>query len=56
MDKVKLQERVDELKAQNDKDNQYVIKIDNERQNIISRMLVTNGRILELENLLKQAE
>ena len=47
-----LQARIDELKKTNEEAAQYVQKLDTEKQNVVSNILVRNGRILELEELL----
>ena len=49
-----LQARIDELKKVNDEANQYVQKLDIEKQNVVSNILIRNGRILELEELIKE--
>jgi len=55
MDKEKLQERMQELKEQNDRGNGMLIQLDQSRQNLISEILIRNGRILELEELLRES-
>mgnify|MGYP001278345865 CR=1 FL=1 len=47
-----LQARIDELKKTNEEASQYIQKLDIEKQNVVSNILVRNGRILELEELL----
>lgn len=55
MNKEKLQERMQELKEQNDRGNGMLIQLDQSRQNLISEILIRNGRILELEELLRES-
>jgi hypothetical protein len=53
MDKEKLEKRIQEIKLENDVANQYLQKLDNERQKTIAECLMRNGRIMELEEILK---
>lgn len=55
MNKEKLQERMQELKEQNDRGNGMLIQLDQSRQNLISEILIRNGRILEIEELLRES-
>ena len=53
MDKEKIQERIEHLKLENDQGNRTLQEIENKKQQIIQFLLTNNGRILELEELLK---
>ena len=53
MDREKIQIRIEELKKQNDEDNAKLISLNQIRETVIQGMLVRNGRILELEEILK---
>ena len=53
MDREKIQARIEELKKENDKDNAKLINLNQIRETVIQGMLVRNGRILELEEILK---
>ena len=54
MDKEKLEKRIQEIKVENDVANQYLQKLDNERQKTITECLMRNGRIMELEKILEE--
>ena len=54
MDKEKLQQRIDELKRQNDEDNNKLINLNQMQQTIVQQVLGRNGRIMELEEWLNQ--
>ena len=56
MHKEKLQARIEELKKQNDAVNQMMAQLDQNRSQLIQEMLVRNGRILELEEFLKEGD
>lgn len=56
MSKESLEKRLTELKEANDKENNKLNELDEYRQKLIQNMLVRNGRILELEKLLKELE
>ena len=53
MDREKIQIRIEELKKQNDEDNAKLISLNQIREIVIQGILVRNGRILELEEILK---
>ena len=53
MDREKIQTRIEELKKENDEDNTKLINLNQIRETVIQGMLVRNGRILELEEILK---
>ena len=52
-DKDKILTRIEELKKQNDEDNTKLINLNQIRESVIQGMLVRNGRILELEEILR---
>ena len=52
-DKDKILKRIEELKKQNDEDNTKLINLNQIRESVIQGMLVRNGRILELEEILR---
>ena len=56
MNKEKLQQRINELKSQNDEDNIKLNNLNQMQQTIIQQVLVRNGRILELENFLERSD
>jgi len=56
MSKESLEKRLTELKEANDKENNQLNELDEYRQKLIQNMLVRNGRILELVELLKELE
>ena len=51
----KLQEKMDTLKKENEKATQYLQNLEQEKNKVISECLIRNGRILELEDFLKEA-
>ena len=53
MTKDKILARIELLKKQNDEDNAKLINLNQIRETVIQGMLVRNGRILELEEILK---
>ena len=52
MSKDKILARIELLKKQNDEDNTKLISLNQVRETVIQGMLVRNGRILELEEIL----
>ena len=56
MSKDKILIRIEELKKQNDEDNTKLISLNQVRETVIQGMLVRNGRILELEEILSKLE
>ena len=56
MHKEKFQARIEELKKQNDAANQTMAQLDQNRSQLIQEMLIRNGRILELEEFLKEGD
>ena len=52
-DKDKILTRMELLKKENDEDNAKLINLNQIRETVIQRILVRNGRILELEEILK---
>ena len=56
MDITKINDRIKQLKAENERDGLYLQNLDSERQRVIQGMLIRNGRILELEELLKEQQ
>ena len=53
MDKDKILTRIELLKKENDEDNTKLINLNQIRETVIQGILVRNGRILELEEILK---
>jgi prefoldin subunit 5 len=53
MDKEKIKARIEELRKQNDQGNTTLQEISQRREQIIQFLLTNNGRIMELEELLK---
>jgi len=53
MDREKIQTRIEELKKENDEDNTKLINLNQIRETVIQGILVRNGRILELEEILR---
>ena len=51
--KEKLETRIEELKKENDKANTMLQNIDIKKSQLIQEILTRNGRILELEEILK---
>ena len=56
MSKDKILPRIELLKKQNDEDNTKLISLNQVRETVIQGMLVRNGRILELEEILSKLE
>ena len=56
MDREKTQSRIELLKKENDEDNMKLINLNQIRESVIQGMLVRNGRILELEEILRNIE
>jgi hypothetical protein len=54
--KESLEKRLIELKEANEKENTLFNEISETKQKLLQNILVRNGRILELEKLLKQLE
>ena len=55
-DKDKILTRIELLKKENDEDNTRLINLNQIRESVIQGMLVRNGRILELEEILRNIE
>ena len=55
-DKDKILTRIELLKKENDEDNTKLINLNQIRESVIQGMLVRNGRILELEEILRNVE
>ena len=53
MSKDEILIRIELLKKENDEDNAKLINLNQIRESIIQGILVRNGRILELEEILK---
>ena len=53
MTKDKILTRIELLKKENDEDNTKLISLNQIRETVIQGMLIRNGRILELEEILK---
>ena len=53
MDKDKILTRIELLKKENDEDNAKLINLNQIREIVVQGILVRNGRILELEEILK---
>lgn len=51
---MELQKKIDALKYENDQDNQRLVELANVRQKLFQEVLVRNGRILALQELLKE--
>jgi prefoldin subunit 5 len=51
--KEKLKARIEELRKQNDQANQTLAQLEQTRNQIIQEILVRNGRILELQEILE---
>jgi len=56
MTKDRILARIELLKKQNDEDNTKLISLNQVRETVIQEMLVRNGRILELEEILSKLE
>ena len=55
-DKDKILTRIELLKKENDEDNAKLINLNQIRETVIQGILVRNGRILELEEILRNIE
>ena len=53
MSKDKILIRIEELKKQNDQVNEILVRLEQERSRLVQEALIRNGRILELEEILK---
>ena len=53
MSKDKILARIEELKKQNDQVNEILVRLEQERNRLVQEALIRNGRILELEEILK---
>ena len=53
MSKDKILIRIEELKKQNDQVNEILVRLEQERNRLVQEALIRNGRILELEEILK---
>ena len=53
MSKDKILARIEELNKQNDQANEILIRLEQERNRLVQEALIRNGRILELEEILK---
>ena len=53
MTKDKILARIEELKKQNDQANEILIRLEQEKNRLVQEALIRNGRILELEEILK---
>jgi CO dehydrogenase/acetyl-CoA synthase delta subunit len=51
---IKIQTRIDQLRQSNDHSVIHLQQLDAERQKTVNDILLTNGRILELEEILKE--
>ena len=56
MTKDEFSARIELLKKENDEDNTKLINLNQIRETVIQGMLVRNGRILELEEILRNIE
>ena len=56
MDKDKILTRIEELKKQRDRDYETLTRLDQERSCLIQEILIRNGRILELGEILRDME
>ena len=56
MTKDEISARIELLKKENDEDNTKLINLNQIRESVIQGMLVRNGRILELEEILRNIE
>ena len=52
-DKDKILTRIELLKKENDEDNAKLINLNQIRETVIQGILIRNGRILEIEEILK---
>jgi hypothetical protein len=55
-DKTKLNQRINALKKDIERSKLYLQELDSERQKTINDLLILTGRILELEEILKEQE
>jgi len=53
MNKEQIEKRILDLKKENDKINQDLVALDDQRQQLLQQAIQNNGRILELEEVLK---
>lgn len=53
MDKKKIEKRIEEIKKSNDKINSELNKLEELKNKLIQEAISNNGRILELQELLK---
>ena len=53
MNKEKIQARIEELKKENDQTNATLSQLEQRRNQLFQEGLIRNGRILELEEILK---
>jgi len=56
MTKDEISARIELLKKENDEDNAKLINLNQIRETVIQGILVRNGRILELEEILRNIE
>ena len=56
MTKDEISARIELLKKENDEDNTRLINLNQIRESVIQGMLVRNGRILEIEEILRNWE
>ena len=56
MTKDEISARIELLKKENDEDNTRLINLNQIRETIIQQTLIRNGRILELEEILRNIE
>ena len=56
MTKDEISARIELLKKENDEDNTKLINLNQIRESVIQGMLVRNGRILELGEVLRDME
>ncbi len=54
MNKEKIQERINHLKGESEKANRTLNQLEQGKGQLIQEILIRNGRILELEELLKE--
>ena len=56
IDKNKILTRIEKLKKQKDRDNEILTRLDQERNCLIQEVLIRNGRILELGEILRDED
>lgn len=56
MDKETINKRIEELKKENDNANKQLQNLESAKSQLIQQALIRNGRILELEELLKELD